>query len=545
MRGVSGAPKGGDGRAPQTLCIDATRASALPFHRRLHVRIGAVVLLVLVSMALCLLLLSRGQQQRLSLEVAQRLNLGLARYVMDHQSRPLLASDGQPDRPLLMDMAMYVMRANPAVEVYLLDPNGNVIGHALDGTTVPMGAVDLGPVRALLDGGDRTELPALGDDPAAPGQRNIFSVARIGDAGTAARGYLYIVLRGKAAAGLAEGPMRSRVMRDTTLAVLLAAGVASLALLVSLVALTRPLRRLTEQAQSFRRDGGIGNPGDGVPTRAAATDEIGVLASTMAAMQARIAEQFKQVDASDRLRRELVSNLSHDLQTPLTSIQGYAEHCLLKNDVLMPHERAHALRVLLRHCASLARRIGDLFELSKLDAGRVQPKLEVFCLAELLQDIVDGYQVEASARQVALGLSASSQSTEKVRADIALIERVFQNLIDNALRHTPPGGTVTIGVALAADRLRVSVADTGSGIAEAHLAHVFERYFQAENYQAENYQAENYAARDTAPVGTGPSAGLGLAIVKRILELHGSAIRVSSELARGTRFDFSLPRAAG
>ena len=109
------------------------------------------------------------------------------------------------------------------------------------------------------------------------------------------------------------------------------------------------------------------------------------------------------------------------------------------------------------------------------------------------------------------------------------MERVFQNLIDNALRHTPAGGTVRLDVAVGPAELRVSVTDTGKGIAKEHLAHVFERYYQAQ---------------DAATVDNGPSAGLGLAIVKRILELHGSAIRVSSELARGTRFDFSLQRVA-
>lgn len=497
-------------------------APAPPFQRRLHVRIGAVVLTVLVLMALALLLLNRAQQQRMNLEVTQRLNLGLARYVLEHQARPLLDASGQPDRPLLMDMAMYVMRANPAVEVYLLDAGGAIIGHALDRANLPLDSVDLAPVRRLLRA-EHLELPVLGDDPKVPGTRNIFSAAAIGNAGSGPAGYLYIVLRGEAAVGLAQGSARSSAMRETTLAVLLAVSLAGLALLASLNVLTRPLRRLTAQAQAFRESDSQRSPA------ASRADEIGLLEQTMTAMQARIAEQFKQVEANDRMRRELVSNLSHDLQTPLTSIQGYAEHCLLKNDVLPPHERRLALQVILRHCASLARRIGDLFELSKLDAGRMEPKLEVFCLAELLQDIVDGYQIEARGRNVALALSASSQSDDCVRADIALIERVFQNLIDNALRHTPPGGKVSIGVARGCGHLRVSVTDTGKGIAEQHLAHVFERYYQAEGAES---------------VGAGPSAGLGLAIVKRILELHGCAIRVSSELARGTRFEFSLPREA-
>ena len=492
-----------------------------PFHRRLHVRIGAVVLVVLVLMALGLLLLSRAQQQRVNLEVTQRLNLGLARYVMEHQARPLLLPSGQPDRPLLMDMAMYVMRANPAVEVYVLDPAGRITGHALDGNDVRMVAVDLAPVHTLLRDPSTIELPVLGDDPRTPGKRNIFSVAMMGDAAGPARGYLYIVLRGQASQGLTEGSARSSAMRQATLAVLLACGTAVLALLVSLSVLTRPLRRLTAQAQAFR------DSGPTLPAAPRHADEIASLELALHALQARVAEQFKHMEEGDRMRRELVSNLSHDLQTPLTSIQGYAEHALLKNEALSGAQRSQTLQLILRHCASLSKRIGDLFELSKLDAGRTQPKLEVFCLAELLQDIIDGYQVKAQASRVTVALSASSKTAASVLADIALMERVFQNLIDNALRHTPQGGAVSIAIAPGPTELRVSVTDTGSGIAQKHLAHVFERY---------------YRAQDTGSAHGGPSAGLGLAIVKRILELHGSAIRVSSELARGTRFDFSLQR---
>ena len=511
--------------------MDATRGVP-PFHRRLHVRIGAVGFVVLAAMALCLLLLSRFQQDRINLEVTQRLNLGLARYVIDHQPRPLLKPDGEPERGLLMDMAMDVMMTNPAVEVYVLDGKGSIVGHALDGANVRMRAVDLAPVRELLQDPARIELPLLGDDPSTPDSRNIFSAAMINDASGQARGYLYIVLRGKASQGLAEGSSRSRVMRENTAAVLLAFSFAVLALLASMLVLTRPLRRLTAQVQTFRGDAGEAVTAGaviGAAQRVSTTaDEIALLEAALRALQARVADQFKQVEDGDRMRRELVANLSHDLQTPLTTIQAYAEHLLLKNDTLPQDERAHALQLMLRHSASLSQRIGDLFDLSKLDAGRMQPKLEVFCLAELLQDIVDGYQFKARTRGVSLTLATSARLAASVRADIALMERVFQNLIDNALRHTPQGGAVSIAIESDRSELRVSIADTGSGIAREHLAHVFERYFQAQ---------------DTVLDQGGPSAGLGLAIVKRILELHGCAIRVTSQAATGTRFDFSLPRA--
>ena len=494
----------------------------LPFLRRLHVRIGAVTLGVLVLMAAALMVLTRTQQERASLEWTQRMNLGLARYIIEHQPRPLLMADGRVDELLLRVMALDVMMTNPALEVYLLDAQGRILSHAIEGAAVPARNVNLGPVRQLLGAGKDVALPLLGDDPRDPRQRNVFSAVQIGPDPAAPMGYLYVVLRGQAARGLAQGSDRSSVMRETTLATLLAVALAAATLILSMLALTRPLRRLTAQAHAFRHEGLI------TPEVGPRGDEIALLESTLKALQSRVAEQFDQLEKNDRLRRELVSNLSHDLHTPLASIQGYVERCIIRNEQLTPAEREHNLRVVLRHCASLGKRIADLFELSKLDAGRMQPRLEVFCLSELLHDVTQAYQLQAEQRKVMLQLTPASLSGDCVRADIALLERVFQNLIDNALRYTPAGGAIHIDIQPRGDELRVSVSDTGAGIAPEHLAHVFDRYWRAQD------------ARSTVP---GPSSGLGLAIVKRILELHGSVIRVTSQLAGGTRFDFSLARA--
>ena len=111
--------------------------ASLPFQRRLHVRIGAVTLGVLVLMAGALMLLTRTQQERASLEWTQRMNLGLARYIIEHQPRPLLVANGRVDEPLLRVMALDVMMTNPALEVYLLDAQGRILSHAIEGAAVP------------------------------------------------------------------------------------------------------------------------------------------------------------------------------------------------------------------------------------------------------------------------------------------------------------------------------------------------------------------------------------------------------------------------
>ena len=507
----------------------AARPSHWPVLQRLHVRAALVATPLLLLLGASMVLLLQHFSAQTALEAGQRMNLGLARYVLEHQPPGLIGPDGQPERARMKELALHVMMINPSVEVYLLDTGGRVLAHALEGLQGPdpVGAqVDLAPVRRLLQSsGETVRLPVLGTDPLQAARANTFSVAALDAGGSAAPGaYLYIVLNGRMAQSVAASLANSQALRAMAVGAALATGLAALVLWISWRQLTRPLRSLTDQLRSFRDDAAA-------PPGQHPGDEIDILRQAVRAMQARIAEQFQRLEDSDRQRRELISNISHDLRTPLSNIQGYVQTVLLRGDALEPASRANHLRTALRHTELLGKRIGDLFELSKLDAGRVQPRQEVFCLAELLQDVVQNYQLSAQQRGVQLSLSAGSHTQAKVRADIAMIERVLQNLIDNALRYTAAGGAVTLVIESHGAFMQISVSDTGRGIATAHLPHIFERYWRASEADASD-------ASDTAT-----SSGLGLAIVKRILDLHGSVVRVHSETARGTRFDFLLPQA--
>jgi signal transduction histidine kinase len=499
----------------------------IAWHRRLHVRLTAAVLLLLVLLAAALLAAARRQAALDALEATQRLQLGLARTIAAQQPRPLIDADGRPDRALLADMAMHVMALNPALEVYLLDTEGRVIGHALDGTGTIAERVDLSVVRPLA-ARDRAPppLPLLGDDPRRPGARNVVSVEGLSSQGRMT-GYLYVVLQGQTQQAMAAAVAQSSAWRDLSLIALLATLGAALLLVLATKMLTRPLRRLTDEVSAFHAGA------DDAPSGAAAPgDEVDALRDATRAMQQRIAQQLQHLQDNDRLKRELLSNISHDLHTPLANVQGYVETLLLAGDQLDAAAREQHLLTAMRHLKRLHRRIADLFELSKLDAGQVQPRIEPFRLGELLQDVVQDGQLAARERGVRLALAADSPAAQaRVRADIGLIERVLQNLIDNALHHTPRGGSITLAIEPdGASALRVAVIDTGSGIAREHLPHIFERYWRADDAPAQ--------------AGHGASAGLGLAIVKRILDLHGSAVQVRSEPAHGTRFEFSLPHAA-
>lgn len=509
--------------------MSAAPSEAAPWRpwQRLHVRAAALAAPLLLALGATMFFLLQHFSAQTALEAGQRMNLGLARYVVDHQPDDLIDAQGRPDRERMHALGLHVMAINPSVEVYLLDASGRVTAHALDGlqSVDPVGMqVDMAPARRLLDqqADGHLRLPVLGTDPRDAGRVNTFSVAPVSSA-AGGMGYLYIVLNGRQAQSVAASLSNSEALRAMAVAAGVATLLAGAVLLITWQQLTRPLRQLAEELRNFRGD-------DIAAGSREPADEIGVLRRAVQAMRSRIALQFRGLEDADRQRRELVSNISHDLRTPLSSIRGYVETTLLRGDTFDADARSKLLRTALRHVDVLAKRIGDLFELSKLEAGRMEPHLEVFCLAELLQDVVRNYQLGAQQRGVLLTLSAGSCVQAKVLADIAMIERVLQNLIDNALRFTPRGGAVTLVIESHGAYLQISVTDTGSGIETAHLPHIFERYWRA---------AETEAASDAKEA----SSGLGLAIVKRILDVHGTAVRVRSEIARGTRFDFLLPQA--
>ncbi len=501
----------------------APPADGLRWWRRLHVRAAAGVLLVLAALGLASAWIANQQTRDGALEALQRQSLGLAEAIAQGLPATVHGADGRLDPQALHALAHHVMMLNPTAEVYLLDGDGRVRGHALDNALLeagdPLGRqVDVDHLRQLLpSGGPAPMLPVWNIDPRLPGQPAIFSVAALPTVPQAEPGYVYVVLRPPEVAPFAS----SQALQAGTLALAAATVAAALALAAVLRHLTRPLDGLTRRVQGFR-------PMDEAPPGEAPRDEIALLDQAVRRLQARVEQQIADLHEAARQHRELVGNISHDLRTPLSSIQGYVETVLLAGDRLDAEARAAHLRTALRHAGQLGQRIASLFELSTLDAGRVVPHFEVFCLAELLQDVVHGYEVQARQRGISLQLDGGSHLRTRVRADIALIERVLQNLIDNALRHTPAGGSVTLSLAGTGPTVEVGITDTGSGIAADHLPHIFERYWHG---------------HDDTPAGAPERVGgLGLAIVRRILELHGSMVQVHSALRSGSSFRFVLPQ---
>jgi len=450
-------------------------------------------------------------------ELTQRLNGSIAMYVTGERT---LIEKGVVNRDALALLAQQAMVINPTVEIYLLDTEGHILGHQMPPESVLTDRVDLAPVKALIAG--NVEMPFHGTDPRNLERQKVFSAAEVVDNGKV-QGYLYAILGGQKYDELASS-IRGSYVRKITLGAMVAIVVA--AFLIGLLVfglLTRRLTRLTRDVQQFTASGFD----SGVMIRKdPADDEIGQLGEAFGRMADKIREQFESLKETDRLRRELISNVSHDLRTPLASMHGYVDTLLLKNDRLNEEERRHYLEITRKHTQRLGRLIGDLFELSKLDAASVRPNLETFSLSELLHDVSQEFELEAERAGIRLTVDTQEQAA-LVEADIGLMQRVLENLLRNALKFTPAGGEVSIRLDPRPGAVCVAVTDTGCGIASEDLDRIFDRFYRSE-------ANDNTSETDT-------DAGLGLAIVKRILDLHGSRITVTSHINQGTRFEFDLP----
>lgn len=485
------------------------------YHRLALVTVSSVLIFSLVIIAVFLWGAQRYQQ-----ELAQNLNADIAQYIIDHQKQPLIDEQGRPNTPLLKDLAMHAMMINPLIEVYLLDNDGNILGHALHTQDVKLDSVDLQPINRSIQ--NQSEKIVLGDNPRFPQRKQIFSVAQVESIG-GNKGYLYVVLESKASNSLSEVLLSSYIFRLVLIGIFFIVLLFLTVSLFSFYRVTKPIRSLENKVRNFQKMVGNSEVDLAEISEKGHRDELSVLESSFESMQSTIDQQIAELKNSDRLRRELISNISHDLRTPIASIQGYIETLILKDSDFSGRQKSDYLHTALKHCKRLTRLIASLFELSKLDSAAIKAEPEVFSITELAHDIVQDFQLSAETKRIDLALDEKTKNL-LVKADIAMMERVFQNLIDNAIRHTPEQGEIRVSLNDRSGRVEVCISDTGDGINEKDLPYVFDRYY---------HRSEQDGSQAV-------SSGLGLAIVKRIIELHGSFIEVTSEISRGTRFSFSL-----
>ncbi|MGO4393158.1 ATP-binding protein [Variovorax sp. M-6] len=478
--------------------------------RRLSV-VFAVLLLACCGASIWLQMQATGRYEQ---EVTQRLSSGLAAHIAENST--LMARDGL-NQAAVRDLFDKLMAVNPSVEVYLLGLDGRIQAQAAPPGHLKRDRVDLAPIRRLLEG---APLPVVGDDPRSDGVRKVFSAAPLRIDGREV-GYVYVVLSGEERDALLADAAASNVLRTTLWSVALVALLGLIAGLAAFHLITRPLRELTGAVRKFENDG-VAALHDAAPAFERASrgsDEIATLGQAFARMTQRIAEQWREITQQDQQRRELFANISHDLRTPLTSLHGYLETLLIKADTLDLVERRRYLEIALAQSRKVSRLSQELFELARLEYGVVKPEKESFALADLVQDVFQKFELAAEARQQRL-VADIAPNLPGVTADLGMIERVLTNLLDNAIRHTPAGGEIEVRLRQDKEGVRVEISDTGPGIPNELRTALF--------------------TRPVFSSAGGRSGGLGLVIVQRILQLHGSDIRLLPRPEKGAVFSFLL-----
>ncbi len=253
-------------------------------------------------------------------------------------------------------------------------------------------------------------------------------------------------------------------------------------------------------------------------------DELARLGITFNQMAARLEAAESRHRETEQLRRNLLAWIGHDLRTPLASIQALVE-ALTDGYITDPNETQRYLRTVQFDAAALSVLIDELFEMAEIEAGGLNLDRQPISLADLISDSLESFAVQAA--ELGIGLSGSADPrVDPVMLDAGLIGRVLTNLIGNAVRHTPPGGSVAVSAQGVMGGVRVDVFDSGPGIPEESLSKVFEQFYRVEPSRSRS---------------SGGGSGLGLTIAKAIVEAHDGVIGVENRAEGGARFYFVLP----
>ena len=475
----------------------------------------------------------------------QRANAFLARVAMNvddllelHQRQP------EELNTWMRNLLLY----EPGSQLYLLDAQGVVLSTTGKVKLPPGFKVALAPVRAAAnDASGRGAMPyVMGDDPERMASDAVIAARPLRRAiirnDEPVSGYLYLVCHKQDLPGQRWDALRSTFALPALLLILGIVALTTCLAAAVIISVTRPLQRLTAAVSGFAftgLEGGL-RDGTGAPTGSAVAalpprtrDEFGQLTGAFEMMLGTLRKQWEALQRLDHFRREGVSNLSHDLRSPLTATVA----CLETLDSRWAAQPAQGderrlVEVALRNTRNAARLVQSLGDLAKLDEPEFRLHSEIVDVSELLADI--GVRFAERATHKGIALSVTHAGTHDAPApfaalDVELFERAVANLIDNALKFCPAGARIELEARRRGERVRVQVSDTGPGIAAADQPYLFDRFYQSR--------------ASVAPATGEGGKGLGLAIVKRITELHGGEVELMNTAGGGTTVAISLAAA--
>jgi signal transduction histidine kinase len=503
-----------------------------------RLRLALTVFLTGLATALAVIVTVALAFQRFEHEsIWQRGDAFLARVTLQHDD---LLDQHQRNPEAFATFLRNLLLYEPDSQLYLLAADGTVLAHTGQAQLAPDFRVALAPVQQAARAaaaGDRQAAYVMGDDPehmdagAVVAARALQqAVIRPRSPDTAA-GWLYLVCRKP---GLPAG--RLQLLGASLVSPALVPVVAVILLISALAAwiivtVTRPLRVLSDEVAHAARAGFTTAATVPAPQAGAADDEFGRLRGGFHALLATLRMQWDELRRLDTFRRESVSNLSHDLRSPLTATVACLE--TLQARWQAPDagaggdEDQRLLQVALRNTRNAAAMVRSLGDLALLDEPEFKLHLTRLDVGEVLDDITLRFAPRAAQQGVQLSFSQLGEEPPVAEVDIELFERAVANLLDNALKFTPAGRAITLTAQRHGQGVCVRVTDQGAGIPAADLPRLFDRLYQSRD--------------SVAPATSDEGKGLGLAIVKRIAELHRGHVAVASVPGQGTTVTLELP----
>lgn len=476
----------------------------------LAVTLGAILLLsVVVSFAIqnYFANVQREELQSRTVSLAQQIGSSYASYgswdnmAAQHVGIPL-------DMQLLaiiIDTSGTVRASNPLHFLVLNQNNQNTISQVL--AQALHGQTSRGQFQSSTDDGDTVTSMYY----AAPIYYNGQSNAKIVGAIIAVEPQQY-------PQGFSPGDFITNVNQAILISGLVAAAAVIIFSLMLVRGLTRPLASLTKAAEQMR-EGDYSRRVE--PPKS--MDELGRLSQTFNEMADTIESDVNELRRQEQFRRELLANIAHDLATPLTAIQGFSE--AMADDVISdPQARQETAQLIAREVQRMRRLVADMQQMTSLESGRAHLDIAPLDMRELVDETLAVIMPECEQAGITLR-NEIAPGTPHALADSDRVTQVLLNLLDNARRHTPAGGTLTVGARPTGKLLAIWVSDTGTGIDPADLPNIFERFYRA----------------DRSRTGATGGSGLGLSIVKAIITAHGGTITAESQVGKGTRVTFTLP----
>ncbi|USD29441.1 HAMP domain-containing histidine kinase [Pseudoalteromonas sp. SCSIO 43201] len=480
----------------------------------LYKKLAAMLFVTFLLICMLFIWWTQALSQVSKSQAEQQLHLSLAQHLV--ADNPLIR-EGVYDYEGLSNLFHTLMILGPAFELYFVSPEGNLLTYSAEPGEIKREKIDITPLQQLLN--TNNTLPILGDDPRSTHGSKIFSVAPVTNKDIL-QGYLYIIIGSSKYNNIIEQLKSSeKVMLGTlwllgTLLLLLAIALFLLNKITNPIArLTRYIDRVSQNQFDISPDAQINWP--------AKNDEIHRLGRSVNAMLDKIQYQLTTLNDKNEQRKKFLSQLSHDLRTPLASLKGYIE---LTEKQTTDKTIMENLKVASKNINQLNHLIDQIFELAHLEAGHAKMNIETFNLLEVIYDVAAKFKLKAEANQLQIVISPI-QSTMAITSDIGKLDRVLSNLIDNAIRHTKAGGKISLILEEHEGYAHVKVNDTGIGISEMDLQHIFDASFQGKNSNSNRKH----------------NAGLGLAITSELIRILKGRISVASMINEGTQFKIILP----